>query len=414
MSKVDKFLSGMSKVGAYVSDQLYFNKLKDTPTGYQGHSGDYLVVNDGETGIHFTGIEKIAADLTDYGFGGGASSTIPSYTELPDVIENDGKIVSSGCDLYHSCNGTWNKIGGESIPPPDEAPACVTNLAEYNQYQEYKDTFLADNLGNTFDQMLNSNNDISSLIFDVCLFPESSLEDEKNTVVIDETTYKWGMFASPQTINISAEGYSDGQGNNCTFKEWTSSNATFGDSSSANTTVFVDTDLSITGSFECLIAPSQPSCNQVALHLQPAAGETIIDKSSNNHAITVVGDTTVDSTATLFGGDTMNFDGNGDYLTVNQTSTLNLGGDFTMEGWFKINAEQWSDNSEMLITSWQNDSNNSPGNEKWQLIRTNSQNNASTTRWTSSLQLKTRADTSLFMLFQMNSIGLRSGEYGGK
>ena len=289
MSSTNDFINAIQDMAVAVSKRLYITGLSDTPSGYLGHSGDYLVVNDGETGVHFTGVEKIAADLVDYGFGGG-SSTIPSYTDLPDVTENDGKIVASGCDLYHSCNGTWNKIGGESIPPPDEAPGCVTNLAEYNQYQEYKDAFLADNLGNTFDQMLNSNNDISNLIFDVCLFPESSLEDERNTVVIDETTYKWGMFASPQTINISAQEYSDGQGNDCVFSEWTSSNATFGDPSSANTTVFVDTDLSITGSFECLVAPSQPNCEQVTLHLQPTAGETITDKSSNEHAITIAND----------------------------------------------------------------------------------------------------------------------------
>ena len=329
-------LNSAKLIGQTIDQRLYITGLHDTPTGYLGHSGDYLVVNDGESGIHFTGIEKIAADLVDYGFTG-ESSTIPSYTDLPDVTENDGKIVASGCDLYHSCNGTWNKIGGESIPPPAEAPGCVTNLEEYNQYQEYKDDFLADNLGNTFDQMLNSNNDISNLIFDVCLFPESNLENERNTVVIDETTYKWGMFAGPQTINLSAEGYSDGQGNDCVFSEWTSSNANFGDSSSANTTVFVDTDLSITGSFECLIAPSQPSCDRVVLHLQPTAGETITDKSSDEHAITVVGDTTVDNTKTLFGEDTMHFDGNGDGVSVGDTSTFKFlhdaSTDYTVECW---------------------------------------------------------------------------------
>jgi hypothetical protein len=39
-----------------------------------------------------------------------------------------------------------------------------------------------------------------------------------------------------------------------------------------------------------LSEPSQPSCDQVALHLQPATGETILDRSGNNHEITVVGD----------------------------------------------------------------------------------------------------------------------------
>jgi len=352
MSSTNDFINAIQDMAVAVSKRLYITGLSDTPSGYQGHSGDYLVVNDGETGIHFTGIEKIAADLTDYGFGGG-SSTIPSYTDLPDVTENDGKIVASGCDLYHSCNGTWNKIGGESIPAPDEAPGCVTNLEEYNQYQEYKDVFLADNLGNTFDQMLNSNNDISNLIFDVCLFPESSLEEEKNTVIIDETTYKWGMFASPQTINVSAQGYSDGQGNDCVFSEWTSSNANFGDSSSANTTVFVDTDLSITGSFECLVAPSQPSCDQVVLHVQPAAGETITDKSSNEHAITVVGDTVVDDTTILFAGGTMNFDGNEDYLRIQPGEYLNFDkdGDFTIECWFNLREYGYGGNTALLGTS---------------------------------------------------------------
>jgi len=281
-----QWINSFQKMGEAVSQKLYITGLNDTPTGYLGHSGDYLVVNDGESGIHFTGIEKIAADLVDYGFGGG-DSTIPSYTDLPDVTENDGKIVASGCDLYHSCNGTWNKIGGESIPAPDEAPGCVTNLAEYNQYQEYKDAFLANQLGSTAESILNDGIKISDLIFDVCLFPESSLEEEKNTVIIDETTYKWGMFASPQTINISAQEYSDGQGNDCVFNEWTSSNATFGDPSSANTTVFVDTDLSITGSFECLMASSQPSCDQVALHLQIDQDLSVYKKSISSEDLNI-------------------------------------------------------------------------------------------------------------------------------
>ena len=45
-----------------------FSGLHDTPLDYLGHSGDYLVVSDNESGVHFTGIEKIAYDLTDYGF----------------------------------------------------------------------------------------------------------------------------------------------------------------------------------------------------------------------------------------------------------------------------------------------------------------------------------------------------------
>ena len=81
----------------------------------------------------------------------------------------------------------------------------------------------------------------------------------------------------------------------------------------------------------------QPNCEQVALHLQPTAGETIADKSSNEHVITTVGDTAVDNTKTLFGGHTINFDGAGDYLSVGGTSTFKFlhdgTADYTVECW---------------------------------------------------------------------------------
>ena len=86
----------------------------------------------------------------------------------------------------------------------------------------------------------------------------------------------------------------------------------------------------------------QPSCDQVALHLQPAAGETIIDKSGNQHTVTTVGNAVVDNTATLFGGDTINFDGTGDYLTVSSSNTLAFGtSDFTIEAWIKSDGSDY-------------------------------------------------------------------------
>jgi hypothetical protein len=82
----------------------------------------------------------------------------------------------------------------------------------------------------------------------------------------------------------------------------------------------------------------KPSCDQVVLHLQPAAGETIADKSSNQHTVTTVGDAVTDNTATLFGGGTMNFDGNGDYLSIGDTSTFKFlhdgTTDYTVECWW--------------------------------------------------------------------------------
>jgi hypothetical protein len=85
-------VSGIYAMGEIIRDNIYFKNLKDTPTGYQGHSGDYLVVNDGETGIHFTGIEKIAADLTDYGFS--INSNTQELTEqISQAIVNDNLII---------------------------------------------------------------------------------------------------------------------------------------------------------------------------------------------------------------------------------------------------------------------------------------------------------------------------------
>lgn len=99
MSKVSSHIQSMIDIGAviktYVSGQLYFSGLHDTPAGYQGHSGDYLVVNDNESGIHFTGIEKIAQDLEDFGFaGGGGASEFSSLTDTPSEYTNQsGKYV---------------------------------------------------------------------------------------------------------------------------------------------------------------------------------------------------------------------------------------------------------------------------------------------------------------------------------
>lgn len=76
-----KGVSGIARVlRDYIDNGSNFSGLKDTPTGYLSHSGDYLVVNDGESGIHFTGIEKIAQDLTDYGF----STTFTGLSDTPN------------------------------------------------------------------------------------------------------------------------------------------------------------------------------------------------------------------------------------------------------------------------------------------------------------------------------------------
>ena len=195
--------------GVMLNNQLIeskdFKSLIDTPTGYLGHSGDYLIVNDNESGIHFTGIEKIAQDLTDYGFGGG-SLDIPKYTNLPDPTENDGKIVASGCDLYYGCNGEWKKIGSDSIPPPENTPGCVSNLEEYNQYQEYKDEIIEKFQPDAVEKALDGLS-FDFFLSDVCLFKEVSNEKGESlceTKVI-ESNYKWAIVESGSTINIKAQ-----------------------------------------------------------------------------------------------------------------------------------------------------------------------------------------------------------------
>ena len=92
---VSDSFTGFAQMGQilrnYIPNEI--TQLNDTPTGYQGHSGDYLVVNDNESGIHFTGIEKIAADLTDYGFGVEDTQTLTE--QISQNIVNDNLIIPS-------------------------------------------------------------------------------------------------------------------------------------------------------------------------------------------------------------------------------------------------------------------------------------------------------------------------------
>jgi hypothetical protein len=316
----------IQEITGQLSTGLSFTGLSDTPTGYD----DGKILQSTTTGLAWV----------DMPIGGGTPDSVDDITDLPDNPA-DGQLITVGCDLYIGCNGEWVKVGADAVAPPPEAPACVSNLEEYNQYTEYKDQFLADNSNASFSAGLNNQTNIHDFIHDVCLFADSNLSQERNTVVIDETTYKWGMFAGDQNINIRAQAFSDSNVGSCTFKEWRSNLPNF-PKTNAQETIFIDQDASITGYFECTVAPSQPNCNQVALHLQPDTGETIADKSDNQHAVTTVGDTVVDNTATLFGGGTMNFDGNGDRLEIGDSTTFkfinNYSSVFTIECWVNVEA----------------------------------------------------------------------------
>jgi len=318
------FLSGVNQMGKSVRnelDQLTFTGLSGTPDSYVNASGKYLRVKGGEDGVEF--FDPILS--------------FDDFTDLP-VPSTSGQIATVGCDLYIGCEGGWVEFGagGDLIPPPPEAPDCVGSLEEMFQYTEYRDVFLADNQGAAFALALNG--DPQGLVHEVCLSIESNLTQERNAVKIDESTYKWGIFASSQNINVTATPFNDPNTAICTFKEWKSSDLPGFPKNNAQETIFIDKDASITGCFECALEPDQPQCNQVELHLK-STENPITDSSDHNRVITVGGDATVDNTSSLFGQDTITFDGASDYLSVGDTSAFKFlhdnTTDYTIEFWVR-------------------------------------------------------------------------------
>ena len=194
-------IEGIATTLRYTFDNLSLTSgLHDTPSGYLGHSGDYLVVNNGESGIHFTGIEKIASDLTDYGFLEGNINIARYSSSLPNPIDNDGKIVASGCDLYYGCDGEWKKIGGDStdgVPEDSEnIPLCVSNLDEYNQYQEYVDGIVADNLDLGFSAGF-ENSIVDRFFSNVCLFKEERSQTDNTFIDLSDNAFPVSIVGNP-------------------------------------------------------------------------------------------------------------------------------------------------------------------------------------------------------------------------
>ena len=231
---IEKIAQDLTDYGFIGGDSITgFTGLHDTPTGYLGHSGDYLVVNDGETGIHFTGIEKIAQDLTDYGFGGGAGSSnftglqdtpssynngaylrstqngleyagiIPtSYADVSSLpgspIEHEGEIVKVGCDIFLSCNGEWKKLDTSSQDYiPSSYPACVTTTEEMIEYDKYEDEVSESLMA---DALLNSLNgeSIDLNLNNVCLF-----QQEQSSSLNFEEGAMWTLQGTIQDIDYN-------------------------------------------------------------------------------------------------------------------------------------------------------------------------------------------------------------------
>lgn len=244
--------------GGSSSATTTFDALTDTPVDYVNHSGKYLVVTDGEDGVHFTGVEKIASDLTDYGFGGGGVLDIPKYTFLPDATDNDNKIVAFGCDLYHSCNGQWQKILKEgdnvALPANSSYPGCVSTISESILYDEYKDQFIEDITEDVFERELLGLQPLPT--HEVCLYTA----DPRNVIKIEETDAKWGLFYGDQTVNITGAPHSS----DVNFLKWESSAPNvLGDENSDSTTLLVNGNMDV-------IAYFQGSISTDTVNLDPA------------------------------------------------------------------------------------------------------------------------------------------------
>lgn len=66
---------------------------------------------------------------------------------------------------------------------------------------------------------------------------------------------------------------------------------------------------------------------------------TFTDSSIYNHTITAYGNTKISTAQSKFGGSSMYFDGNGDYLTIPDDTSFHLGSDsFTIEFWIYRNS----------------------------------------------------------------------------
>lgn len=86
--------------------------------------------------------------------------------------------------------------------------------------------------------------------------------------------------------------------------------------------------------------PSIPT--SLLLHFDGTNGSTsFTDSSSNELSVTPSGDAQISTAHSKFGGASVYFDGNGDYLTVaNENGAFNFGiNDFTIEYWFKTDGQ---------------------------------------------------------------------------
>lgn len=86
-------LNQFASIGKQLSAKFNIVSLTDTPNSYIGHSGDYLVVDNNQGGITFSGIEKIIEDLEAYGYSNAGSTS--KFTNVDAVgVDTDGDNVN--------------------------------------------------------------------------------------------------------------------------------------------------------------------------------------------------------------------------------------------------------------------------------------------------------------------------------
>jgi hypothetical protein len=88
--------------------------------------------------------------------------------------------------------------------------------------------------------------------------------------------------------------------------------------------------------------PVDPQYGSVSLLLHgngTNGSTTITDNSPSPKTVTAVGNAQISTAQSKFGGASLAFDGNGDYLTTPDNSAWDVGGDYTIEFWMWIPAQ---------------------------------------------------------------------------
>lgn len=90
------------------------------------------------------------------------------------------------------------------------------------------------------------------------------------------------------------------------------------------------------------LGQADPNFSSVSLllHMDGTNGSTnFIDSSSNAFTVTSFGNAQISTTQSKFGGSSASFDGNGDYLSIPDSSAFDFaGGNFTIEAWVRFSA----------------------------------------------------------------------------